>query len=234
MAPRPVLQSATVTDVAAPQDLKAGRSSAVSQTGDVLLVNKTLTYRALQPAEGGVRTSLRGALASSDEPLEHTAADATKLFSLERSAAFASLFYHTGLCGKMRQERDLKTAAAVVRGEGLALRDELLWRAARAPEESHSLRASSGLVLTGDRGVGKSWALNYAAAACEAAGWLVVLVPWAADWTLGVGARSAQAPNEAYRITDSEYFGPTPPELSGSALYDAPDASIGFLQSVSS
>jgi hypothetical protein len=230
-APRPVLQSARVTDVAGPQDLKGG-GAGVSESGGVLLVDKTLSYRALQTPEDGVRASLRHAMASSDEPLQHTEADAACFFSLERSRAFRSLFYHAGLCGRMRQERELKTAAAMVRREGLALRDELLWRAARSPDQPHSLCASSGLVLTGERGCGKSWTLNYAAAACEAAGWLVVLAPWAADWTLGVGARSAQAANEAYRVTDPEFFGTPPPELKGSELYDSPDASIGFLQAV--
>jgi len=228
-APRPVLQSATVTDVAAPQDIKGGT---VSETGDVLLVDKTLTYRALQLPTAGLKADLRGAMASSDEPLKHVEADAAKFFSLERSIAFPSLFYHMGMCGKMRQEKELKTAAAMVRTEGLALRDELLWRAARAPDEMHSLKGSSGLVLTGDQGCGKSWALNYAAAACEAAGWLVVLAPWAADWTMGVGALSPKAANEAYRVADRDYFRSLPPELAGTALYDSPDASIGFLQSV--
>ena len=176
--------------VSAPQDLKG--KAALQEEGSVLLTERELQYRALQPPKGGVEADLRGLMASSDEPLSHTAADAGKIFSLERSSAFASLFFHTGLCGKGRQEQAAKTAAALVWPEVLELRDELLWRAARPADAQHSLRDSSGLVLVGERGHGKSWALNYAAAACEAAGWLVVLAPWAADWTMGVGARSAQ------------------------------------------
>ncbi|EOD41290.1 hypothetical protein EMIHUDRAFT_448739 [Emiliania huxleyi CCMP1516] len=228
-SPRPVLQSARVTDVAAPQDLKG--KAALQEEGSVLLTERELQYRALQPPKGGVEADLRGLMASSDEPLSHTAADAGKIFSLERSSAFASLFFHTGLCGKGRQEQAAKTAAALVRPEVLELRDELLWRAARPADAQHSLRDSSGLVLVGERGHGKSWALNYAAAACEAAGWLVVLAPWAADWTMGVGARSAQEANEAYRVGDSDYFKAVPPELAGSDLYESPDASALLLQS---
>ena len=63
-----------------------------------------------------------------------------------------------------------------------------------------------GLVVSGARGVGKSTLLNYAAAACHQAGWLVVSIPQATDWTLGLGGRSCQAPNQAYRCADRDYF----------------------------
>ena len=54
--------------------------------------------------------------------------------------------------------------------------------------------------------MGKSTLLNYAAAACHQAGWLVVSIPQATDWTLGLGGRSCQAPNQAYRCADRDYF----------------------------
>ena len=96
---------------------------------------------------------------------------------------------------------------------------------------SHSgeLGAASGLVLHGDAGVGKSAILNYVIAALDSAGWLVAVMPHAADWTLGLSARSMQSPNEAYRVTDSNFFSHVPPELEGSALYEAPDATANFL-----
>ena len=70
-----------------------------------------------------------------------------------------------------------------------------------------------GLVVSGARGVGKSSLLNYAAAACHQAGWLVVSIPQATDWTLGLGGRSCQAPNQAYRCADRDYFSELPLEL---------------------
>eukprot|EP00964_Phaeocystis_antarctica_P066395 scaffold40115_cov27-Phaeocystis_antarctica.AAC.1 len=45
------------------------------------------------------------------------------------------------------------------------------------------------------------------------AGWLVVSIPQATDWTLGLGGRSCQAPNQAYRCHDKDYFSELPLEL---------------------
>ena len=89
----------------------------------------------------------------------------------------------------------------MVRSCSLALRDELL-----SLESKGELGQVPGLVVSGARGVGKSTLLNYAAAACHQAGWLVVSIPQATDWTLGLGGRSSQAPNQAYRCADRDYF----------------------------
>ena len=66
---------------------------------------------------------------------------------------------------------------------------------------------------------------------CNQAGWLVVTMPYAADWTMGISAKTVQWPNEAYRITDTTFLKHVPPALADAAddLYDAPDASLNFL-----
>jgi len=77
--------------------------------------------------------------------------------------------------------------------------------------------------------VGKSSVLNYALACCHQAGWLVVCMPYAADWTLGLGGRSMLWGNEAYRLSDTSYLNRLPPQLEGRDLYENPDASVNFL-----
>jgi hypothetical protein len=74
--------------------------------------------------------------------------------------------------------------------------------------------------------------LNYLIACCHSADWLVAVMPHAADWTLGLSARSAQAANEAYRVRDTSYFNSLPPELAASKLYESPDASVHFMSSL--
>ena len=110
------------------------------------------------------------------------------------------------------------------------------------------LGATAGLVVSGDAGVGKSSTLNHAIACCEQAGWLVVVVPSATDWTHGLDGRDTVAPCEAYRITDREYFthvleleaaaeeAAAAAEAEGdhwakaaAVTYEAPDASANFL-----
>lgn len=111
----------------------------------------------------------------------------------------------------------------MVRLPGLRLRDELL-----ELQRNDGLKDASGLIVSGDMGTGKSATLNYAIACAHQAGWLVAVLPNAADWTLGIGGKSCQAPNEAYRVTDPATFSQIPPELADSPLYEAPDATANF------
>jgi len=69
-------------------------------------------------------------------------------------------------------------------------------------------------------------------AALHEAGWLIACMPQASDWTIGLSARSAQYANEAYRLTDRNYFSDLPPELADTPLYEAPDASANFVLSL--
>jgi hypothetical protein len=164
---------------------------------------------------------------ASNDPLQHTEADVGRFFQLDDSTtAFERVFYHTGFCGEQVEARAqrLKTSAMMVRAPGVALRDELLQL-----DASNGLGGASGLVLNGGVGVGKSSVLNYTIAALHSAGWLVAVFPHAADWTLGLSARSAQHANEAYRIDDPNFFTQVPPELEGSELHESPDASAHFL-----
>jgi len=113
-----------------------------------------------------------------------------------------------------------------VRHPGLKLRDELL-----ALDNAAGLGDAAGWLVHGQAGVGKSMVLNYVLAAMQRAGWLVAVMPHAADWTLGFSARSAQAANEAYRVSDTNFFSHVPPELESSALHENPEASAHFLVS---
>jgi len=216
-----------VLDIATPTELKKGGGQ-VSEKGNVLLVEKQLQWRPLARPDKGLITPTGDLFCQSGEVLKHTSADAARFFQFDSSSrVFPDFFYHTGFCGHEKQLVELKTAATMVRQPGLGLRDELLgWQA------SGRLGQRSGIMLTGPRGCGKSTLLNYAIAACHEAGWLVVNIPRAADWTLGLSARSAQEPNEAYRVTDDNYFKEVPPELAASPLYEAPDASLCLLISV--
>ena len=190
-----------IVDIAAPAD-----TANVTEAGNVLLVEKQLSFKPLQP-KPAVRVDAAGLFAASDEPLAHTAADVGKYFQFAPHTV-AGLFFHAGFCGPDSQRRQLKTAATMVRASGLALRDELL-----GLEREGRLGETAALIVDGARGVGKSSLLNYAAAACHDAGWLVVAVPSATDWTLGLGGRSCQAANQAYRCADGERFNDLPPAL---------------------
>ena len=190
-----------VVDIAAPAD-----TANVTEAGNVLLVEKHLSFKPLEP-KPAVRVDATGLFAASDETLAHTAADVGKYFQFEPPTV-AGLFFHSGFCGPDTQRRQLKTAATMVRASGLALRDELL-----GLERDGRLGETAALIVDGARGVGKSSLLNYAAAACHEAGWLVVAVPSATDWTLGLGGRSCQAANQAYRCADGERFNDLPSAL---------------------
>jgi hypothetical protein len=181
-----------VVDIAGASDTKG-----MSEQGSILLVEKDLQFKPLERPAGAEIVVPAGAelFASSDDPLAHTAADVGKYFQFEPSVV-ADLFYHTGFCGPDTTQRKLKTTATMVRSCSLALRDELL-----SLEAKGELGQVPGLVVSGARGAGKSTLLNYAAAACHQAGWLVVSIPQATDWTLGLGGRSCQAPNQASNPT---------------------------------
>ena len=123
------------------------------------------------------------------------------------------------------------------------MRDELLGLHAEG-----KLGATAGLVVSGDAGVGKVVDAQPRDRVLRAAGWLVVVVPSATDWTHGLDGRDTVVPCEAYRIT-GEYFTHVPPELEAAAeeaaaaaeaegdhwakaaavTYEAPDASANFL-----
>jgi len=215
--------SSTVMDIASEADAKAGSTF---EEGNVLLTNRKIAWKP-RTAAGRVPVETSQLFSSSNDPLQHTESDVGRLYQLDGSTtAFEQLFYHTGLCGTHVEGRatQLQTSATLVRRVGLELRDELLgW------QREGQLGERTGLLLNGERGVGKSVMLNYLLHCCHQAGWLVVAVPHAADWTLGLGAKSNLFANEAYRITDRTYFTDVPPELAETMLYEAPDASANFL-----
>ena len=217
--------SSKVVDIATPSDLKRG---GVVQRGNVSLAEKEVQWKPLAlPKDADLQVDAASLFCASDNPLDHAEDDAGRFFQLGRSGgAFSDIFYHTGFCGEEKQLARLRTAASMVRREGMQLRDELL-----GLDAAGHLGDADGLVLHGPRGCGKSSLLNYAIACCHQAGWLVVVVPSALDWTMGLDAGNAQAPNEAYPVADPEYFKEAPPELEGSALYEAPDATSHFLLS---
>ena len=130
----------------------------------------------------------------------------------------------------MRREGGEPRAAAEDVGddgaaEALQLRDALL-----GAEANGELAAKAGAVVIGEAGVGKSAVLNYTLSALHGAGWLVAVIPHAADWTLGLSARSAQAANEAYRLTDPAFFTDAPPGRGrDDDVYEAPEASAHFV-----
>jgi len=215
------LGTSTVVDIAASSDL----GGQVSEEGNVLFVKKKVPWKALSlPADRPV-VPTQNLFCGSNSPLRHTEEDVGKFFQYDGStSAFSGVFYHTGFCGSDKMSKKLRTNATMVRRPGLQLRDQLLQL-----EQTGGLAAHPGFVLSGDQGVGKSCILNYAIATCQEAGWLVVNIPWAADWTLGIDARDPRWPNEAYRVADDEIFKQRPPELHESTLYDNPEASTHLL-----
>ena len=220
--------------------------SGATPDGNVLVAERTIRFKPREPSKQLLRAETSHLFCASNDPLAHTEADCGKFFQLDGSTdIFSRVFYHTDFCGDTgRAQRKLRTSATLVRPHALKLRDELLGLHAEG-----KLGATAGLVVSGDAGVGKSSTLNHAIACCEQAGWLVVVVPSATDWTHGLDGRDTVAPCEAYRITDREYFTHVPPELEAAAeeaaaaaeaegdhwakaaavTYEAPDASANFL-----
>ena len=220
--------------------------SGATPDGNVLVAERTIRFKPREPSKQLLRAETSHLFCASNDPLAHTEADCGKFFQLDGSTdIFSRVFYHTDFCGDTgRAQRKLRTSATLVRPHALKLRDELLGLHAEG-----QLGATAGLVVSGDAGVGKSSTLNHAIACCEQAGWLVVVVPSATDWTHGLDGRDTVAPCEAYRITDREYFTHVPPELEAAAeeaaaaaeaegdhwakaaavTYEAPDASANFL-----
>jgi len=191
----------------------------------VLLARKKVDWKP-RSAASRVAVEASQVFCASNDPLQHTIDDIGRFYQLEGGTAAFELFYHTGFCGNSIEERArrLQSSAMMVRQRGLAVRDELLqW------QQEGTLGEQSGLLLTGELGVGKSSTLNYLLSCCQQAGWLVVALPHAADWTLGLGAKSAQFANEAYRVSYPAFFTQVPPELEGSELYENPDASAHLL-----
>ena len=220
--------SKTVLDIANEADLRANVPT--TEEGNVLLASRQLEWKPLAPPKRALAVETSQLWACSNDPLEHTEADVSKFFQLadaSSGSAFRELFYHTSFCGEAveARARRLGVCAMMVTSEGLALRDELLGLAS----DEGGLAASDGILLHGALGVGKSMSLNYALACAHRAGWLVVAMPHAADWVLGLGSRSAEAAHEAYRVGDATYFSSPPPELEGSDLYESPDASYNFM-----
>ena len=214
--------TSAVLDIASEADLKSGSTS---EEGNVLLARKKVDWKP-RSAASRVAVEASQVFCASNDPLQHTIDDIGRFYQLEGGTAAFELFYHTGFCGNSIEERArrLQSSAMMVRQRGLAVRDELLqW------QQEGTLGEQSGLLLTGELGVGKSSTLNYLLSCCQQAGWLVVALPHAADWTLGLGAKSAQFANEAYRVSDPAFFTQVPPELEGSELYENPDASAHLL-----
>ena len=225
-----------VIDIATEADIKsgsvAGTADSAQDESGVLLAESRVAWQERQgarPQSLAVETSQL--FCASNNPLHHEPSDVGRFFQLDgqQSTAFEHVFYHTGLCGGkvMDRARALQSSAMMVRARGLAVRDELL-----GLERDGQLGEASGMLLHGSAGVGKSMVLNYVVAALHEAGWLIACIPQAADWTIGLSARSAQFANEAYRLTDRNYFSELPPELADSPLYEAPDASANFVLSL--
>lgn len=231
---RPHRQVTTATgsiDVATETDLKSSSALPASE-GSVSFAPLKVAWK---PRVSTQKVAVEGSrlFASSNDPLKHTLDDVGKFFQLDGSTpAFEKVFYHTGFCGDLVTERQqkLKTSAMMVRKSGVQLRDELL-QLEEQGRLGNSPGSVPGMVLQGDRGVGKSMVLNYVIACMETAGWLVAVMPHAADWTLGLGAKSLQFANEAYRVTDPNHFSDLPPELQESNLYEQPEATAHFLVS---
>jgi len=217
----------TLTDVADAAEVKA--NSTVSEgDGAVAFAQKALALKP-RPSSQRIAVETSALFAATNDPLAHTTADVARFFQLDATMPRAvELFYHNGFCGEhvAARSQQLKTSAMMVRHPGLKLRDALL-----ALDASGGLGDAAGWVVAGEAGVGKSMVLNYVLAAMQQAGWLVAVMPHAADWTLGLSARSAQAANEAYRVTDANIFTQLPPDLEGSALHENPEASAHFLLS---
>ena len=218
--------SSTLLDVATDVDVK---SNAVLQEDDeggaVAFIEKSRAWKT-RPVSSRADTSTL--FCASNNPVEHTMEDAGRFFQIDGSTNLFDIFYHNGYCGEnvAARSQQLKTSAMLVRRPGLMLRDELL-----ALDSAGGLGDAAGMVVLGESGVGKSMVLNYVIAAMQSAGWLVAVMPHAADWTLGFSGRSAQAANEAYRVGDPSFFSHAPPALEGTALHENPEASAHFLLS---
>jgi len=215
--------SSAVIDIGTEVELKSGSTS---EEGNVLLARKKVDWKPRSMERSRVAVETSQLFCESNDPLQHTADDVGKFFQLEGGTDLLNLFYHSGFCGDAveARARRLQSSAMMVRAPGLEIRDELLgWQAEGA------LGSQAGMLLSGEPGVGKSCVLNYVLSCCQQAGWLVVAIPHAADWTLGLGSKSAQFANEAYRVTDPAYFTQVPPELEGSTLYENPEASAHLL-----
>lgn len=216
--------STAVLDIASEVELKAGSTSAA---GNVLLAKKKVEWKPRSMERSRVPVETSQLFCASNDPLQHTSDDVGKFFQLEAGTALFELFYHIGFCGGAVEDRArrLQSSAMMVRERGLEVRDELLrW------QREGTLGKQQGLLLTGESGVGKSCVLNYVLSCCQQSGWLVVAMPQAADWTLGLGAKDCRHPNEAYRVTDPAYFTDLPPELAGAdALYENPEATAHLL-----
>jgi len=210
-------------DIATEADLD---KASVSEEGNVLFAPTKVAWRP-RPSTQRVAVEPSRLFCDSNDPLQHTEDDVGRFFQLDgTTSAFEQLFYHTGFCGtavEMRA-RKLNTSAMMVRSPGVALRDELL-----RLEHEGSLSDATGLIVNGDAGLGKSMVVNYVLAALHGAGWLTAVVPHAADWTLGLSARSAQFANEAYRLGDANFFRDLPHDLDASELYESPDVTAHFL-----
>ena len=220
--------SSSTVDVATEAEVKADSLLPMEQEGDAVGFAQTrLTWKP-RPSSQRVAVETSQLFCASNDPLEQTAEDAGRFFQLDGSTNAFDVFYHNGYCGENVASRNahLKTSAMMVRREGIRLRDDLL-----NLDSNSNLADAAGWILAGEKGVGKSMVLNYILAAMQRAGWLVAVVPHAADWTLGLSARSAQAANEAYRVTDPSYFNQVPPELEGSSTHENPEASAHFLMS---
>lgn len=223
-----------LTDVAVEADIKANAVLPSNADGDAS-VGLSATRASWKPRPTSVHqvpVETSQLFCASNNPLDHTPADVGKFFQTGDSSTQSAfeLFYHNGYCGEKVAARNmqLKTSGMMVRSLGVKLRDQLL-----GLDSAAALADEQGWVLVGETGVGKSMVLNYVLAAMQTAGWLVAVVPHAADWTLGLSAKSATSSNEAYRITDASYFSSVPPELSDAHdLYDNPESSANFLISL--
>ena len=218
----------TTVDVATVGDVKA--AAVLPAAGESDAVGFATTKLAFKPRSSIQRVSVESSrlFCASNDPLEHTLDDVGRFFQFDGSNNAYDLFYHNGFCGENVEARtqQLKTSAMMVRRIGVRLRDELL-----GLDTEGGLGDKAGWVICGQGGVGKSVVLNYVLAAMQRAGWLVAVMPHAADWTLGLSARCATSANEAYRVTDPNYFSQVPPELEGSSLHDNPEATTHFLLS---
>lgn len=216
--------SSSVTDFASLADVKAG---AFTNRRNVLLAQRPVEFKPFVPKAQRLRVESSQLFASSNDPLLHGPHDVGRYFQLDSSTTvFQDVFFHHGMLGEHVQKvaTRLQNNAIMVREAGLELRDELL-----GLQREGNLAKASALIVDGIRGSGKSSLLNYAISCCHQAGWLVVTIPYAADWTLGLSARTVQWPNEAYRLTNAKHFKQLPPGLANTELYEAPDASYNFL-----
>ena len=214
--------ASSTIDVATVADLKA--NAVLPSEGENDAVSFASTKLAFKPRPSTQRVAVEASrvFCGSNDPLAHTEDDIGRFFQFDGSNDAYEIFYHNGFCGEKVAARtqQLKTSAMMVRRSGLRMRDNLL-----ALDEKGTIADKDGWIFCGDAGVGKSMILNYVIAAMQRAGWLVAVMPHAADWTLGLSARAPGFANEAYRVSDPAFFTQVPPELEGSELYENPDAS---------